>query len=452
MAGSLSSLGLGSQGVLSFDIIEKLRAVDDRARVAPIDRSLESVGTKLNDLSTLTTMTASLKSATSVLSDEMSWLKRSSSVSGDSASIDVKAGAAVQNFSIEVNALARRDIIESKRFLSQEATFTTADDTININIDGSDYAIGVSANTTITQLKDEIFDKTNGKVIASILNVGGADPYKLILKSTDTGSTQDITVSSLGSAFVDLGLNDLNKAQNASFTYNNITISRASNSFEDLIVGVSITLNEIGLSSVAIKQNTTDILENLEAFVSRYNELMSNLNEATKFDRDLNASGTFQGVSEIVSMRSMINRQLLSVDDEGRSLANYGVALNSAGMLELDKSIIEEKLQSNPKDVESFFRGVSTADTVSVGVFSKFNDRLGSLISGDRSTLALFEMSLENQKNSFQAERESTIKRLDAKYETMAARFMAYDRIISKLNAQFQSLSMMIEASFADKN
>ncbi len=452
MAGSLSSLGLGSQGVLSFDIIEKLRAVDDRARVAPIDRSLESVGTKLNDLSILTTMTASLKSATSVLSDEMSWLKRSSSVSGDSASIDVKAGAAVQNFSIEVNALARRDIIESKRFLSQEATFTTADDTININIDGSDYAIGVSANTTITQLKDEIFDKTNGKVIASILNVGGADPYKLILKSTDTGSTQDITVSSLGSAFVDLGLNDLNKAQNASFTYNNITISRASNSFEDLIVGVSITLNEIGLSSVAIKQNTTDILENLEAFVSRYNELMSNLNEATKFDRDLNASGTFQGVSEIVSMRSMINRQLLSVDDEGRSLANYGVALNSAGMLELDKSIIEEKLQSNPKDVESFFRGVSTADTVSVGVFSKFNDRLGSLISGDRSTLALFEMSLENQKNSFQAERESTIKRLDAKYETMAARFMAYDRIISKLNAQFQSLSMMIEASFADKN
>ena len=452
MAGSLSSLGLGSQGVLSFDIIEKLRAVDDRARVAPIDRSLESVGTKLNDLSILTTMTASLKSATSVLSDEMSWLKRSSSVSGDSASIDVKAGAAVQNFSIEVNALARRDIIESKRFLSQEATFTTADDTININIDGSDYAIGVSANTTITQLKDEIFDKTNGKVIASILNVGGADPYKLILKSTDTGSTQDITVSSLGSAFVDLGLNDLNKAQNASFTYNNITISRASNSFEDLIVGVSITLNEIGLSSVAIKQNTTDILENLEAFVSRYNELMSNLNEATRFDRDLNASGTFQGVSEIVSMRSMINRQLLSVDDEGRSLANYGVALNSAGMLELDKSIIEEKLQSNPKDVESFFRGVSTADTVSVGVFSKFNDRLGSLISGDRSTLALFEMSLENQKNSFQAERESTIKRLDAKYETMAARFMAYDRIISKLNAQFQSLSMMIEASFADKN
>lgn len=452
MAGSLSSLGLGSQGVLSFDIIEKLRAVDDRARVAPIDRSLESVGTKLNDLSILTTMTASLKSATSVLSDEMSWLKRSSSVSGDSASIDVKAGAAVQNFSIEVNALARRDIIESKRFLSQEATFTTADDTININIDGSDYAMGVSANTTITQLKDEIFDKTNGKVIASILNVGGADPYKLILKSTDTGSTQDITVSSLGSAFVDLGLNDLNKAQNASFTYNNITISRASNSFEDLIVGVSITLNEIGLSSVAIKQNTTDILENLEAFVSRYNELMSNLNEATRFDRDLNASGTFQGVSEIVSMRSMINRQLLSVDDEGRSLANYGVALNSAGMLELDKSIIEEKLQSNPKDVESFFRGVSTADTVSVGVFSKFNDRLGSLISGDRSTLALFEMSLENQKNSFQAERESTIKRLDAKYETMAARFMAYDRIINKLNAQFQSLSMMIEASFADKN
>ena len=551
MAGSLSNIGLGSNGALSFDIIEKLRAVDERNQVAPIDRRLDTTSTKLTDLSILTTMVASFKSATSVLSDEMSYLKRSSSVGGDSVGVSVKSGTFLQDFSIDVGQLAGRDIIESVAFSSQNATFATAADTIGINIDGNDYNIDVNSNTTLTQLKDQIFDKTDGKVTASILNVGGADPYKLILKSTDTGVSQDITVSSVGGTVADLGLNDLNSAQDASFTYNGISIARASNSFDDLIVGVSITLKETGVSQVSITQDRADITKNLENFVSKYNELMSNLNEATKFDSDLKVSGIFQGTSEITGMKSMINRQLLSVDESGRNLADYGVTLNSGGMLELDKSIINSKLSSDSKDVESFFRGVTTVDTTmragssvdagtiditagdlringidiivsltgtasqnaidlrdainsanisgievmldsvsnriilnsdgggdigitgdsaklssigfiegvtkgssqtTIGFFSTFNDKLGNLISSKNSILNLFEQSLESRQKSLQVERETTVQRLDARYNIMATKFMAYDSIIGRLNNQFQSLSMMIEASFADKN
>jgi flagellar hook-associated protein 2 len=551
MAGSLSNIGLGSNGALSFDIIEKLRVVDERNQVAPIDRRLDTTSTKLTDLSILTTMVASFKSATSVLSDEMSYLKRSSSVGGDSVGVSVKSGTFLQDFSIDVGQLAGRDIIESVAFSSQNATFATAADTIGINIDGNDYNIDVNSNTTLTQLKDQIFDKTDGKVTASILNVGGADPYKLILKSTDTGVSQDITVSSVGGTVADLGLNDLNSAQDASFTYNGISIARASNSFDDLIVGVSITLKETGVSQVSITQDRANITKNLENFVSKYNELMSNLNEATKFDSDLKVSGIFQGTSEITGMKSMINRQLLSVDESGRNLADYGVTLNSGGMLELDKSIINSKLSSDSKDVESFFRGVTTVDTTmragssvdagtiditagdlringidiivsltgtasqnaidlrdainsanisgievmldsvsnriilnsdgggdigitgdsaklssigfiegvtkgssqtTIGFFSTFNDKLGNLISSKNSILNLFEQSLESRQKSLQVERETTVQRLDARYNIMATKFMAYDSIIGRLNNQFQSLSMMIEASFADKN
>ena len=83
--------------------------------------------------------------------------------------------------------------------------------------------------------------------------------------------------------------------------------------------------------------------------------------------------------------------------------------------------------------------------------FSTFNNNLKNLISGDNSTLSLFEKSLETEKKSLQTERGKTITRLDAKYDTMVARFAAYDSIIGKLNSQFQALSMMIEASYADK-
>ena len=642
MAGSLSNIGLGSNGALSYDIIEKLRNVDDRNQVTPIDNKITSTTTKLTDLAILTTMAASFKSATSTLSDELSYLQRSSSVSGDSVDISVVSGTSLQDFSIDVKSLAQRDIIESKSFSSETATFSTEAETITINIGGTDYDIEVDTSTTLSQFKNEIFDKTDGKVTASILNVGGTDPYKLILKSTDTGSDQEITITSTGTASDNLGINNnykytftpstnthtganetlilkindmehsitieegdsisevntkiaalgltdeltsrvengalvlssndsnltitgasattfgldtltktattdkIQNASDASFLYNGILISRTTNSFDDLIVGVSLDLKEIGTSNVKITQDTTDITKNLENFVSKYNELMGNLNESIKYDSDSKASGTFQGVSEIITMKSMINRQLLSVDEQGRSLAQYGIELNNAGILEFDKSVIDNKLSSDSKDVESFFRGMTTVDTTikvgapvnagiadlisgdfningtdivvnlagtasqnaialknainsanifgieasldnsnsyvilkssngsdidisgdstklssigfsegtvqgtsktTTGIFSTFNDDLKDLVSGDNSTLGLFEKSLETQKKSFQTEKGTTEKRLDAKYDTMVARFAAYDSIIGKLNTQFQSLSMMIEAA-----
>ncbi len=74
MASSISSLGLGSDGVLSYDIIDKLRAVDEKAQLDPIDAKLTTNQSKQTDLSVLTTLTASLKSETSTLADEMSYL------------------------------------------------------------------------------------------------------------------------------------------------------------------------------------------------------------------------------------------------------------------------------------------------------------------------------------------------------------------------------------------
>jgi flagellar hook-associated protein 2 len=250
-------------------------------------------------------------------------------------------------------------------------------------------------------------------------------------------------------------------------------------------------------------------------------------------------------------MKSDLSRQLLSVDANGRSISDYGISLNSAGILEFDSSVAESKLSSDPKDVESFFRGITTVDTTvsigtnvsagaidltasdfsindtdiivslngtasenalalknainnaeisgveaslddtnsyvilkstsgediaisgdsaklasigfsekttrgtsdtTIGFFSTFNTKLENLVSGSSSTLGIYETNLENEKKSLTTEIETTTTRLDAKYDTMVARFAAYDSIIGTLNAQFQSLSMMIEASYNNNN
>ncbi len=455
MAGSLSNIGLGSSGALSYDIIDKLRKVDEDAQIAPIDKKLQTNSTKSKDLSVLTTLTASLKGATSSLADESAYLQRSATSSGSAVSVEASAGSSIQDFTLDVIKLAKQDIYESNSFLDTTSTFTTTNDTININIDGQDYAIDVTSSTTLEELKNSINDATDGKVVASLLNVGGTNPYKLVLKSTDTGADQAITVTSTGggTAVADLGLTNIQAASDAEFTYNGVTITRPKNNFSDLIVGIDITLNEVGLSNVSIKQDTSDIVSSLEDFVTKYNDLMSNLNESTNYDVETKASGTFQGDSQIVRMKSDINRQLLSVDSQGRTLEEFGITLNENGMLEFKKDVFDAKMSENPDNVKDFFVGSVNYDTneETKGIFTSFNDLLDNLVIGQDSMLGIYENNLNNENKALTKEREKAVASLDAKYNTMAERFMAYDAIIGKLNAQFQSLSMMIESSLNSK-
>ena len=457
MASSLSSLGLGSQGALNYDIIEQLRAADDSVQIAPLEAKISTNEIMQSDLSILTTFTASLKAMTSSLSSENNYLKRATTVTGTSASVTAAAGTTIQDVSIDVTNLALKDVYESRAFAEKTSSFTTVADTIKLSIDGETYDIDVDATTTLTQLKDKVFEATDGKISASILNVGGTDPYKLIIQSTKTGKDNEISISSTEGSALSLGLannqymagaptgthlgidtltfnidsldysidvadgdsiaeisnkintdvdlkkllnasvidgkivlesldknmtvsagagadttfgldvlstptqnNHIQNATDASFKFSGVNITRSSNSFDDLIVGVSITLNEAGISNASITQDTEDISTSMESFVTKYNELMSNLNESTKYNIATKTAGNFQSVSEIKTLKSNINRQLLSVDNNGRSLSQYGVELNRSGILEFDNSVFNTKMSSDSADLEGFFRGSTT--------------------------------------------------------------------------------------------
>jgi len=450
---TISSLGLGSDGALSYDVIDQLREVDENAMIKPIDNKISKNKTQANDLSILTTMTATLKSSTSTLADDMTYLKTSVTSSSENISVTAESGVPSQDFTLDVQTLAKQDIYQSNSFSAENSTFTTTNDTINFNIDGSDYQIDVTATTTLEELKGQIYDATDGKITASLLNVGGDNPYKLVLKSTDTGVNNAVTVTSTGggTAVSDLGFDDdtnhIQNATDAEFTYNNVSITRSTNTVDDLIVGVTINLNDIGSSNISIKQDTSTITNGVQSFVNNYNELMNNLAESTKYDSDTKLAGTFQSSSEIKSLQSDMRRQLLTVDDQGRSISDYGVTINDAGLLEFDSSILDSKLSSDSADVEDFFNGTSDTE----GYFTKYNNVLDSYINSDSGVLTLYSNQLTNSHTGLEDERAKNVARLDAKYDTMAKRFASYDAVISNLNAQFESLSMMINQSYADK-
>lgn len=372
---SLSSLGLGSSGVLSYDVIDQLRSADEAAQLDPIDTKLTTNSTMQTDLSKITSLTSTLKSSVSSLADETNYLQRSTSVSNTDVSVTADAGTNLQDFTLHVDTLAKQDIYQSTGFVSQTSTFTTNSDTLKINIGGKDYEFSVSASTTLTDLKDMINDKLDGKVTASILNTGGTNPYRLILKSDDTGADNAMTITSgTASTLTSLGLdstdNHLQTATDASFTYNGISVTRSSNTIDDLQNGVTITLNqaqEAGTNTtVSITQDWTDVKDQLTSLVSSYNDLMTNLTSATKYDSATSTSGVFQGVSQLNQLSTDIRKQILSVDSQGRSLVDFGISLNDSGTLEFDESAFNALTKTDSKGIQDYFVGTTDYSTTTV--------------------------------------------------------------------------------------
>ncbi|MEZ7935514.1 MAG: flagellar filament capping protein FliD [Sulfurospirillum sp.] len=371
---SLSSLGLGSDGALSYDTIDKLRAVDEKAILNPIDAKLTTNTNKQSDLASLTALANTLKASTSALSEENNYLQRTTTVSNDAVSVTTKSGTNVDSFTLHVDKLAQQDIYQSTSFASKTSTFTSSNDTLTLKLGTNTYNIAVTSSTTLAELQDMINEKASGKITASILNVGGTNPYKLVIKSNSTGADNAITLSSTGTALTDLGLdqsaNHLKTARDASIVYNGVNVTRSTNTIDDLVVGTTITLNKEQTdaatnTTVSITQDWTNITTNLKSLVSSYNDIMTKLKTATAYDTTTKTAGTFQGVTQINSLSTDIRKQVLGVDSEGRSLSDYGISMTTEGKLEFSATTFNAKVAADPADVRDYFQGSTTYSSTS---------------------------------------------------------------------------------------
>ncbi|MBE0495201.1 MAG: flagellar filament capping protein FliD [Campylobacterales bacterium] len=370
--GALSSLGIGSS-VLTYEVIEKLRGVDEKAKITPIDNKLEENLTQQKDLTAITGYLNSLKSAASALSSDLLFQGRNVKTSGTSATLTADAGVLTQEIAIDVTKLAAKDIFQTVGKASQTSTFGSSNDTLGLTIDGKTYSIDVKTTTTLTELAEAINNSTDGKIEARIMNVGGENPYRLIIQSAKTGDNQKIEFSG-NTVLTDLGLNHadavgaegtsrLSSAGNAIFTYNGINMQRETNTVDNITVGLTLKLTEIGKTTFNVTQDTDALIDEMNHFVTAYNDLVNNLAVATDYDSESKKSGSLQGNSQINAIKTVLNRLLTSMDSDGRSLDQYGLGLNDSGLLQLTESTLREKLTNNALDVESFFKGMSTPNT-----------------------------------------------------------------------------------------
>ncbi len=451
--GALSSLGLGSNGALNYDIIDKLRKVDEENQIKPIDNQIADIQKREEELAKITTMAATMKSSLFELSDSVLFAKRTVDVTGSDIEVSVEDGAAAQEIDVTVKNLAKAAIDQTKGFASKESVVTTVDTDMTISIGGKDATFTVTAGTTLEALKEQIAEEMNGKVDVTLLNTGGDEPYRLILKSSETGADQAMSFSfddhdanTADDDFLALTAPEasVQDAADALLTFSGVDILRSSNTIDDLLVGVTFTLKNESTSTnhISIKRDDEAITAKVQDFVDQYNGLMGELTAATKYDPETKKAGILQGESEVVSLKLSVARLALGTASNGKGLADYGIDITRDGVMSFDSSKLQEALQNDVDEVSQTFAGTEEKP----GVFLQLKNYLSDAATDRDSILSNLDERFKAREKSLETRKERALQTIETRYAVMAKRFAAYDALIGKLNASFESLQSMIDA------
>lgn len=252
------------------------------------------------------------------------------------------------------------------------------------------------------------------------------------------------------------------KAEDARFSYNGISMKRPTNNVDDIVSGVNIeflTTTEPGKPAViSITRNDEEIIENVKKFVESYNDLALKLDDVTRYDEDSKIAGVFNGNSDIRMIRPSLNRifsTTIQTETELKGLAKYGLTLNEKGTMTLDVSKLQMALSSDPEGTQELFNGsMKTTEFKEVqtdGVFKKFDQEIDRLLNGPNARLKVLEESLTRDDKKLREDRKKAVEQLNTRYDIMAQRFAAYDSQISKTNNAFSSVQLMIDQSIAKK-
>ena len=445
--GALSTLGLGSQGVLTNDILDKLKDADKASLITPIETRQKAIQNKIDEVGAIKKLMNSLSTSVTNMTYDSTYEDMKTELSGSSISIKTDGKVENQSFSLEVTKLATKDIFESSdSFSAKDSSLQSGDITIGIGSDS--FKIDIQNGDTLEDLVKNINSNTDGKIEASILNVGGSNPYKLIIKSAQTGKDNQLTITQNSDSFSN-GISRIgDPAQDAEFTLDGVSVTRSSNKIDDLIENITITLEKEGKTDVSLKKDNSKIVDGIKDFVEKYNELAKVLIGDTKYDSEKKEAGIFQGNSEIRSiMRSLSDIVSTTVSKDSKMAGDFGLELQRDGTLTFDESKFQKAYDSDEAKVVEFFK----ASDASSGMFNKLESKLFDINTSSKGTIKSLKKSLEEESKRYEELQKKAQEKLDARYEILTKKFAAADAVMGKLNSSSNVLQHMIDAQFAKK-
>ncbi len=434
---AITTLGIGSDGVLSSDLIDKLKDADKSATIKPIENRIKSNDLKIEGIKSIKTLVNELSDLASSISDPSLYSATKANLNGDSISANVANDIDAQTIKIDVKSLAKNSIKESQRFANKDEVIGAGN--MHLEINGNSYDIAISDDDTLESLSKKIEDATDGNIKGYVLNVGGDEPYRLMLKSTKTGTDNEIHASG------DIRFYVAQAPKDAEFSVDGARVISQSNEIKDLIDGVDITLKSTGETTIDIKKDSEQLVDKVSQFADKYNQINTLISKLTSYDADKKVGAVLQGSSEIREIKNRL-RDIFdtSFTTDGKMSNDFGFDIDKKGNLSFDSTKFKDIVQNDPTSIKDFFLEGKDGK----GLFKKFDTELFNMAHTRTGLLKSYESNLQEKANTLNESLRVAKEKLDTKYELLSSKFASYDKVIGRLKNSSDYLTNLIESQY----
>jgi flagellar hook-associated protein 2 len=305
---------------------------------------------------------------------------------------------------------------------------TTAPVSVNNHVDlvagSTTYHLDLTGNNNLTGLMNAINGAGAPGVSASI--TGSAGSYSLSL----TGAPGTLQLNDLPSR-VDL-ISNTNQGSNAVFTLNDtINITRSTNTVNDVISGLSFTLQKqtTGTASVtlALATDRTQLSTALQTLVTGYNAVVDQVNQ------QVGTAGGPLGGDMLISSISGDLQQLSSYWNTTagsiHSLSDLGVVFDTTGHLSFSQTTFDGIPDGQIPDAFKFLGSSKSGLGALANNFTQLSDPLTGLIRVQEDGYDATNQELTSQISTLNARASQ-----DQASET--ARLQAADALVAQLQSQ----------------
>ena len=304
---------------------------------------------------------------------------------------------------------------------------------------GAEESITITGGvTTLAGLRDEINNLDAG-VTATIINDGSAtDPYRLILTSNETGASNDIAITQN-----DTGLNfstTLQAAQDSVITVDSLSISRSSNTINDVITGVTLDLKSTDAAETVIltlTNDTEDIADKVEALVSAYNAVALHIKSNNRFNSETKTAQPLYGEAAartmLSSLRSLLGSQVAALPDTMNRLIHVGIE-TEAGLLKFDRDDFNDAIAADFDGVIDLFVEDIASGTKGFAVL--LSDKVDNLNDYASGQLTLKRKGLDLSIKNLTKEIEKDEDALAVYEERLRMDFVGLEMLLTSLKSQ----------------
>ena len=389
-----------------------------------LNRNESNYKTQRDALSKLRTSLTTFKSAVSGLkTGKATMLVNSATTSQEgyvSATVGAKAQAGSYQFYVEQLASKQQVAVQGLVDGALSGTLNLKDQTFNLGayatLEDAAKAINASADLGV----QATLVRSNGEV-------------SLVLTSTESGTANAFAHSLTGTAATTTTLStaaDARIRMGGSFGVGGIELTSSSNTFDNVIEGVSLSVNKVHKDgdpalTLTIDQDKSATKGKAQSFVDAFNALMTSFDSLTASGSDSSARGALAGDSSVRAIEGRLNT-LLRTDFGGNSLINFGISADRNGKLTIDTARFEAAVAKDPAGFEALFTGKDNLlDSIDKTVASYTSSTNGML----KNRMDTLDMNLRRTNEQFD--------KLQQQYDSH------YSRYLKQFTSMMQTMQSM---------